>query len=1149
MELKSRHKLLVVAIAILISMAMVQSAFAADVNTIRLYGEDDVSTPNFPYMTAEGPFDPLSYEAPIKDFMTFNPAIMDDGIVVNHANAYEKVFARQYFVPNYREPTGRVWLDEGDFVRYSNDIVTEYTYMFVSKVDYQPIEGTAMDPQNSAYWTKFWFPIADNDDSQIGLDGMDANGDGIDDMVHLEAVGDFDVLDNNGDGYKDVKIATDSFQLSTSDASMNTLQFLDHMVVVKDVAVSGLNGNPLITIVMDVYYTGNDNPELIHQNYQASIIPGDYLVASRHVVADSMEPDFDYSWFLRADAASTNYVYVTVGRRLYQGETFFVDGAEYDVAAIFGSVDEGDWRYDNTVKYITIRNPIPEDFDVDLGDLTVVKESVSANELIPMLPPFNKDYTMIDDIDLPFYDQEADWHTYTCYDADFSNPVARMLDAEAMEIYFVDEGYEERFDTNLLEILDEDERYEDWQWLDILTLPYQYKEFVYPERPDVDGSYADFIFTSSFEAPYTRFCQNPSNTCWSMEGLDKRLMFEYDQERGIEDIYVNEIDAQTNGLRLYGGSADVADLMSATFPYSADNPEGPFDPLNDEAPEMDFVTMNPSLLTGTVVNNANAYEKVFIRQWFDPDYHEPAGDVWLDESYDYQRVTDDVVTEYTYMLLSKNYMPIEGTALDPQDADFILDHVATGAHWTKFWFPVADNDDTQIGIDGMDVNGDGLDDMTILKSVADFNDDGRTDIAISSESFQLQTGVQNANGNSDIQFLDHRVVVKDVALAGANSNPLISLTMDIYYTGNDEDELIEQNYQASIVPGGAICAGRHFAIVNHPGIFDYPWFITADAASDNYVYVTVGRILHTGETFFVDGAEYDVAMIYGSTFEDGDDGGVNSTVVNTFKYITIRNPIPEENEVDLGDLTIVKEPVQPMETIPLLPPFNGDYRFIDDIDVDLYDAYETCYFDDDTPIGSRISPVHPALDIYYTTAPEVEDRFHSNIFELLCEGTVLASAADEIEQYPVWESWKWLHIRTLPDEYKEFVYPDVWDYYGLGDYLVTSSFTAPNSELCYEDFEEDYRSADVQRLMFYHDPANGVGLYMNQADGVVFTGADETKGDFNDDGVIDLKDLSAFALAYNSSSSDANYDACADFNDDGLVDLKDLSAFALVYNK
>ena len=1127
MEFKSQQKLLAIAIVILTSIAMVQTAFAADVNTLRLYGEDGMSTPNFPYETPEGPFDPLSDEAPYKDFMTFNPALFEDGIVVNHANAYEKVFARQYFVPNYEEPTGRVWLDNGDYVRYSNDIVTEYTYMMVSKVDYQPIEGTAVDPQTTdSYWTDFWFPIADNDDAQIGLDGMDADGDGTDDMVHLEMVGDLDQ-----DGYKDVMIATDSFQLQVGDE----LQFLDHMVVVKDVAISGLNSNPLVTLTLDVYYTGNDEPQLIHKNYQASIVPGDYLVASRHEVDDTV-PNFDFSWFLRADAVSMNYAYVTVGRVLYQGESFFVDGAEYDVAAIFGSVSDEDCEYDNTVKYITIRNPVPEDYDVDLGDLSVIKESVSANEIIPLLPPFNREHIMIDDIDLPVEYTGLIDHTTTCYYGDNTNVPARKLTADALEIYFVGESMEERFDTNLFEILDEG-KVESWQWLDILTLPCQYKEFVYPALPDVDDSYADFILTSSFEAPYTKFCYEQYG-CLSMDGLDKRLMFEYDQETGIEDIYVNEIDAETNGVRLYGGSADVNDLMDATFPYSADNPEGPFDPLNDEAPEMDFVTMNPaayehdssSSVDGIVVsdeNGANIYdgtEKVFVRQWFDPDYHEPAGDVWLDDSHDFQRVTDDVVVEYTYMLTDLDYLPTEGTAAG-----------------TEFWFPVADNDDSQIGLDGMNIDGDDDDEMVALKYIADFNDDGRVDIAISSaDSIQLQTGVQSGGTDSEIQFLDHKVVVKDVALSGLNSNPLITLTMDIYYTGNDEPQLIKQNYQASIVPGGAVCAGRHKANMMELGSFDYPWFIAADSVSEDYVYVTVGRVLYTGESFFVDGAEYDVAMIFGSTYE-GDDC-YNSTYVNTFKYITIRNPLPEESEVDLGELSVVKEPVQPMETLPLLPPFNDEYCMIDDIDLDPYDKTDvTCYYDDNTNTASRVSDPQPALDIYYTGAPETEGRFHSNLFELLCECTVLDTSVEQ--RIYADEYWKWLHIRTLPDEYKEFVYPDVWNYDGTGDYLVTSSFTAPNSDLC-EYINEEYRSLGDQRLMFYHDPANGVGLYMNQAEGAVFSGDDGMKGDYNEDGHVTIIDFAQFAKAYNNA---ANYDDVFDFDNDGDIDIVDFAQFAQAY--
>ncbi len=55
----------------------------------------------------------------------------------------------------------------------------------------------------------------------------------------------------------------------------------------------------------------------------------------------------------------------------------------------------------------------------------------------------------------------------------------------------------------------------------------------------------------------------------------------------------------------------------------------------------------------------------------------------------------------------------------------------------------------------------------------------------------------------------------------------------------------------------------------------------------------------------------------------------------------------------------------------------------------------------------------------------------------------------------------------------------------------------------------------------------------------------QMKGDANSDGLVNLRDLSAFALVYNGTSTESS--KWADFNDDGLINLRDLSAFALVY--
>jgi hypothetical protein len=239
--------------------------------------------------------------------------------------------------------------------------------------------------------------------------------------------------------------------------------------------------------------------------------------------------------------------------------------------------------------------------------------------------------------------------------------------------------------------------------------------------------------------------------------------------------------------------------------------------------------------------------------------------------------SEDVFTEYTYMLVDKHYNPVAGTPMGP-----------SGEWWTKFWFPVADNDDTQIGLDGYDVNGDGVDDMTYLRGVGYFDpDDGRKDIAISSPVFELTE-------DDELQFMDHKIVVKNVAVI-SGVTPLVSLVVDIYYTGNDEPQLIEQNFLAQVVPGEFVSAGRHAAI-NGPPNFNNPWYMLVTATGGDEAYMTVGRLLHTGETFFVDAAEYDVAMIYGPNEDD-------------FKYITIRNPIPEHYDVNLEDLSVIKKSV------------------------------------------------------------------------------------------------------------------------------------------------------------------------------------------------------------------------------------------------
>ncbi|MFO7967779.1 MAG: hypothetical protein R6U44_09305 [Archaeoglobaceae archaeon] len=1054
---------------------------ANDTCKVRLYGEEDKGAAT-PYTDPEAPFDPQHSEAPEKDFMTFNPAVMDennmdDRPVVSNVDSKQKVFARQWFVPNYTEPTGKVWLENPNQYVWE-DVVTEYTYMFVDK-HYDPTYANGSDTP-----TEFYFPVADNDD-QIGLDGFDVDGDGLDDMTTLKDVGDYD-----GDGRKDISISAEDLIVEEGDE----IQFLDHMVKITGLQFVS-DGDNVQSIGMDVYYTGNKDPEKIDSITLSANT--DMANAGRHSANEGEAANFAYPWWVNLDAAAStsgDKAKIEVGRLIHTNESFFVDAAEYYVAMIYGP---GGCDSPN-LKYITLRNPVPEHQDVNLEDLSVTKMSVDNNEMLPLLPPFNKEHSMIDDIGIP-HNEHPDNTPEECEDpmvdggtglnATYNTVEERRFDGVgALDIYFTGKDTEDRFHTNLAEILKE-EGEEWWEWKHIQTMPDFYKEFVYPSLPDVDETRGDFLLTSSWRAP---------NSCC------ERVMMAFDQDDECQDLYVNDY-SDSNRLRLYG-----EEDKSANFPYN--DPEAPFNPQSSEAPRKDFVTFNPAVMDENnmddriVVSNTDSKQKMFARQWFVPNLTEPVGEVWLEDPNEY--FSEDVVTEYTYMFVDKHYDP---TFADDSDTP------------TKFYFPVADNAD-QIGLDGFDVDGDGLDDRTILRDVGDYNGDGRKDINISAQDLTVEEG-------DEIQFLDHMVKITGLQFSDQ------SVAMDIYYTGNKEPEKIDS---VVIKTGEMANAGRHDAKENTPADFYRPWYVEIQAGastSGDRAIIDVGRLVHTGETFFVDAAEYDVAMIYGPQ----DD---------TLKYITLRNPIPENYDVEFGDTSVTKMAVNDGETLPLLPPFNMEHDMIDDVDVP-HEWHEGCnWYEGDAGLNytieeRRISDVS-ALDISFT-GTGTEDRFHTNLVEILDEGQE--------------EGWKWKHIHTMPDFYKEFVYPDLPDVEGSnGDFLVTSSFVAPNTECDACETDNDMQATVRnggnycycdERVNFAYEATDGTGLYLNGnvsdnggGDGEVSS----SKGDFDGDCDVDFNDFMDFAAAYETSSGDANYNEIADFDDNGEVDFNDFMEFAAVYN-
>ena len=1094
-------------------------------STLRIYGEDSVDAA-FPYTDPEGPFDPTNPEAPGKDFVVFNPAYMpgdflDESIIVDTGSGIidgrEKVFARQWYVPEYPEPRGRVWATQPTV--HSADIVTEYTYMLLDSSN-MPVAGIP----GAMHGTNFWLPMGSHISPwpEIGLTSFMVDpASGEDEMVELTDVGDFD-----GDGLKDINITTrDTICIDNNRPFPFWIRFMDHAIKVKGIA--GTSPDNLYAVV-DLYYLGNFAPQQIGEENMHLSVGGQMVVAGRHGYQNPGTPSFEMPWYLKVESVGMveglPTVSVKVGRLLHTNETFFVKGAEYDIARIYGPDEPGEFT---TFKYITIRNPLPKCIpevqgDIELPVLTITKECVEQCEVMPMLPPFNMGHLMVDDINLP--------DCYTgCEDLACDNILAdptsvldetRMFEVGPLEIHWMKEDVEPRLHTNLLEILKEPE--EIWQWIHIHIMPDNYTEMAYPPLPDAnvscpDGNWheqpGDFLLVSSWEAP---------NSCGD------RMKFAYDAE-DASDIYVNEqTKCGLNSVRIYGENSE-----DAAFPYN--DPEGPFNKLSNDTPRKDFVTFNPAILptdylgesitVDTGPETRDGCEKVFARQWYVPEYPEPRGKVWATQP---QVSSPDIVTEYSYMLLDKySKLPLPGVPGD--------------SHGTCFWLPIGPGlgaSGQQIGLDSYVVDPDAPNvekEMVELVGVGDYDGDGMKDINITTRDTIRIDERNDHNFPYWIQFMDHAIEVKGIA--GTAPDNLYAV-VDLYYFGNDNPQQIGAQNMHLSVGGQMVVAGRHG--YQNPGTpsFEMPWYLKVESVGmiEGWptVSVKVGRLLHTNETFFADGAEYDIAMIYGPD-EPGE--------FTTFKYITIRNPVPKFDPVDLGVLTITKTPVETCEVLPMLPPFNKWHDIVDDIGIPLehnivddigiphtypMDGNGKLIYGDyiqDEPgtnghiaycantVAKRIVTGEPPF-VSYFAEETVEDRFKTNLLEILNESDP--------------EGWNMLCTWTLPWNYTAMVYPDVGDISCAtedADFIVTTSGPA------------NYTSPAPQPPECKGDLCGATG------------------GSSPPDGYIGQFDLVAFGMAYGSSVGDSNYNSAGDFcgatggssPPDGYIGQFDLVAFGMVY--
>ena len=1203
-------------------------------STINIYGEVGFAPDAF--------YEDLDWQAPFnptvipKDSITFNPAIIDHAVNPVHVfpnttanlDGDLKTYLRMWYEPAHKY--------EGLFSGYTlqthsyPSIMVEYTYAFLKN------KGGEKYPAHITVNATLPFPIAEIAD-QTGL------GSTMNDMETISYEPDKVIVTEVGGVVTTHNKTTGGWvQLEKKYVTLNAterVQFMDHKLT-----FIGTSMDTSIAIV-DIEYAGNEEDD----TKKRTIMEKDQLYYfDRHNGQYTAATHPERTWKARyTDKTDKHEGIFDVGKVLAQGDTFYVDGVRYDIPAIEAIDTNGDGEGDE-IKYITIRTPLPKCPDLSntapKRDDSVVSsqwlDCIKPFENLPLLPPFNAQHSMVDDIDVPLWaptDNLANWPKgdsaqaqyvdtngiyhenglgigwFPCaeryltmqypprqwleyFDAipigvegmpctgDWEGPyypgkdlpsywvmcacgkhlsssgsyevfdtsswiaidaTQRILGGvNSTVVYYVSEGKEERYSTDLLEKLQEldildDSLYENWTKFDIQTLPDKYTEFVVPQVPDLNittcegtaGEYTqmmfgDYLITTSLLGP---------NSIYG-DLLDQRVAFSYDQKEGMDgiDIYVNDKQYYGNDtVRVYG---DVNDPIETALDYGDEDWEAPFNPTWIRK---DSITFDPAILLWNgsdypmSASGKDADLKKYLRLWYEPCYpFQDSTSKW-----------PAIVLESTYMLIEdKHKMPLHGTA-----------------NTTWFAFPIAENESTeQIGLELFEnVMGTPFERNLVALTTVSGNTSGHALPKTTDGLIQLEKTYLIRKGIDKIQFLDHKCMVNSSTDNGTRA------WLELWYAGNKDDD----THTTTMLERGVWYyydrEGAQDTSASHP---DRTWKVKfVDKTQEGDIILTVGKELEQTDIFYVDSVRYEVAAVEVIDTNNDDDG-------DAFKYITIRTPFPkDETGADFCTRTIddTNSAASSIEIsmipagwpIPVNPPFNMEHAIVDDTDVPLWvplkhfdkwprgDSHGTTNVEwfpnaeryltmqrppeawlrffravpfgvPDIPCDWQLwdnygGPFYPdergkaameawiannvALRIVEGESPLVfwwlneteEPRYSTNLLQVLNE-------TFNETGYLMNESWTKYDIQTLPDQYTEFELPEISDvvishyasdayrdYWKEGSYLVTTSFIAPNAKgdlNLNQTYSNVSAGTNLSRFAFIYDAnlTSNLGLYMNE---------------------------------------------------------------------
>ena len=347
-------------------------------STIRIYGAAENLAP-VKYDDWMQLFDPTIIPS---DSITFNPTILecnsDYPMSALSSDIDLMIYLRSWYEPCHE---------------YSGDLGTqkyptinvEHTYMIIDSENKMPFHGGADN-------TYLAFPIVEIA-SQTGL-GAFENEQGVADMPNLVGL---TCVDGVVTPYGETTEGTIRIEKKYTLAPGEVAQFLDHKL--RYDSTDG-GGN---TAYSHLWYAGNmedDAAEMIELSKGQTV----FFDRWNNMLTSPSHPDA--TWYARFDVKTQNdTAEIVVGKELNSGDTFYVDGVRYDVPSI-GVLDiNGDTKAD-VFKFITLRTPLPKGSS-SVNDETVVTsqwlDCILWQEVIPILPPFNMNHSIVDNIDVPLW--------------------------------------------------------------------------------------------------------------------------------------------------------------------------------------------------------------------------------------------------------------------------------------------------------------------------------------------------------------------------------------------------------------------------------------------------------------------------------------------------------------------------------------------------------------------------------------------------------------------------------------------------------------------------------------------------------------------------------------------------------------------------